>query len=245
MNKQINESITQDSQKNWAKVLKSKKAAFALTALNIMLLAFLVLTTSLSVTQAASLIERVKGRILLQVQQKGEAWYVNPVDEKRYYLGRPNDAFEIMRNLGLGITDSDLSQIPVGDIGTANWQTYVNKNINFNINYPKDWTYKEGLEFDYAFHVFFSEGSSEFGILPKGELDHELPKDKPTEKNITIDGNNAIRKDWTLDNDNVLIVINFSSYPSSWNEDNRIEIFGPQDNIEVFNEMIDSIKFVD
>lgn len=53
-----------------------------------------------------------KGKILLQVQANGEAWYINPVDGKRYFLGRPADAFALMRSLGLGITDADLNQIP-------------------------------------------------------------------------------------------------------------------------------------
>lgn len=59
--------------------------------------------------------QRLSGYILLQVEQHGEAWYVYPGDLKRYYLGRPNDAFAIMTNLGLGITPTDLSQIPISD----------------------------------------------------------------------------------------------------------------------------------
>lgn len=51
----------------------------------------------------------LKGRILLQVQDKGQAWYVNPLNNRRYYLGRPDDAFLVMRALGLGISNSDLN----------------------------------------------------------------------------------------------------------------------------------------
>ena len=56
--------------------------------------------------------QRLSGKILLQVEQAGEAWYVSPADGLRYYLGRPDDAFSIMRELGVGITDMDLSKIP-------------------------------------------------------------------------------------------------------------------------------------
>lgn len=49
-----------------------------------------------------NLTRRLKGNILLQVEENGEGWYVNPDDEKKYYLGRPVDAFNIMRKLGLG-----------------------------------------------------------------------------------------------------------------------------------------------
>jgi len=50
-----------------------------------------------------SLSSKLKGKILLQVEDKGKAWYVNPTDLKRYYLGRPQDAFNLMRKLGLGV----------------------------------------------------------------------------------------------------------------------------------------------
>ncbi|OGF25951.1 hypothetical protein A2303_01320 [Candidatus Falkowbacteria bacterium RIFOXYB2_FULL_47_14] len=55
----------------------------------------------------AGLPERLSGRILLQVEAHGEAWYVYPVNRLRYFLGRPADAFRIMRELGLGISESD------------------------------------------------------------------------------------------------------------------------------------------
>jgi len=55
----------------------------------------------------SKLSERVRGKILLQVEQNGEGWYVNPDNQKRYYLGRPNDAFRIMKELGLGVSNKD------------------------------------------------------------------------------------------------------------------------------------------
>ncbi len=64
--------------------------------------------------------KRQAGKILLQVEQNGEAWYINPEDNQRYFLGRPADAFEIMRNLGLGISNQDFEVLsgkttPPGD----------------------------------------------------------------------------------------------------------------------------------
>ncbi len=58
------------------------------------------------------------GKILLQVEDNGEAWYVNPVDNKRYFLNRPSDALKIMRELGLGITDKDISRITIGTLSS-------------------------------------------------------------------------------------------------------------------------------
>ncbi len=51
------------------------------------------------------------GKILLQVEGRGEAWYVNPINNKRYFLGRPSDAYSLMRSLGLGITNNNLNKI--------------------------------------------------------------------------------------------------------------------------------------
>lgn len=68
---------------------------------------------------AASLSARLTGRILLQVQSKGEAWYVNPTDQKRYGLGRPSQAWAITRELSIGITNADLAKIPVGLINNT------------------------------------------------------------------------------------------------------------------------------
>ncbi len=60
------------------------------------------------------LAQRLAGMILLQADAHGEAWYVNPDNLKRYYLGRPKDAFELMRELGLGITNENLRKIGLG-----------------------------------------------------------------------------------------------------------------------------------
>ena len=60
--------------------------------------------------------DHVLGKILLDVEQNGEAYYIYPKDKKAYYLGRPTDAFSVMRNLGLGITNDDVRKIDVGEI---------------------------------------------------------------------------------------------------------------------------------
>lgn len=62
----------------------------------------------------AGLVNRVRGRILLQVENNGEAWYVNPRDDKRFYLKDGLTAYSLMREAGLGISNVDLAKIPVG-----------------------------------------------------------------------------------------------------------------------------------
>lgn len=56
---------------------------------------------------------RFAGRIFLRVEANGEAYYINPVDLKMHYLGRPEDAFNLMRELALGISNDNIRQIQV------------------------------------------------------------------------------------------------------------------------------------
>ncbi|MFH1191950.1 MAG: hypothetical protein V1655_00570 [bacterium] len=49
----------------------------------------------------------IKGKIILKAEENSEAWYVNPDNFKRYFLCRPTDAFNAMKNIGLGIFNKD------------------------------------------------------------------------------------------------------------------------------------------
>jgi hypothetical protein len=60
--------------------------------------------------KAESLSNKFSGMILLQVESKGEAWYINPTDQSRCYLGKQEDAYKIMRELGLGIKHDTLTK---------------------------------------------------------------------------------------------------------------------------------------
>ncbi|MDO8676343.1 MAG: hypothetical protein Q7K16_01690 [Candidatus Azambacteria bacterium] len=84
---------------------------------------------------------RLSGKILLKVEDGGKAYYVNPVDLKIYYLGGPADAFRVMRELGLGITDKNLSLIGKADDETVSWRIYTNKLYNFTLSFPKNYSY--------------------------------------------------------------------------------------------------------
>ena len=63
----------------------------------------------------SSLVDRLMGKILLQVESHGEAWYIYPGNGKRYYMSDGPAAYQIMRYLSLGISNADLEQIPVQD----------------------------------------------------------------------------------------------------------------------------------
>jgi len=87
----------------------------------------------------------LNGRILLDVDNKGEAWYVYPGDFHRYYLGTPSDAYGIMRNLSLGVTNDNFFKIAsstpdkfkglillkVEDVGKAYYVNPVNKSLTY------------------------------------------------------------------------------------------------------------------
>jgi hypothetical protein len=88
-------------------------------------LSFLALTSlllPLPGSAAVNLASQLSGRIVLAVQEQGEAWYVDPLSLQRTFLGRPDDAFEIMKSYGLGITKKDLELIPeVGSALAGDW----------------------------------------------------------------------------------------------------------------------------
>lgn len=58
-----------------------------------------------------NLVSLLKGRILIQVEGKGEAWYVNPKDGLRYYIDGHQGLFKLISVLGQGISNTNLQQI--------------------------------------------------------------------------------------------------------------------------------------
>lgn len=80
-------------------------------------------SSSLSSTESPSsnsaeveaLIDELAGKIMLAVDNHGEAWYIDPITRKRYYLADGPTAYEFLRSFGLGITNADLETIPTVD----------------------------------------------------------------------------------------------------------------------------------
>ncbi|MFA6392313.1 MAG: hypothetical protein WCW66_06265 [Patescibacteria group bacterium] len=75
---------------------------------------------SLYGTGTKAAVSDYEGRILLDVERHGEAYYI--YQGQKYYLGRPSQAFEIMKNLSLGISEENFNSgfKQVNDI----WQIY-------------------------------------------------------------------------------------------------------------------------
>ena len=80
---------------------------------------FIIVLSNQSAVSAEGFANLLKGKVLLEVEKAGEAWYVNPTTFKRHYLGRPKDAFNLMQTLGLGISNSDLEKIPVAEMNMS------------------------------------------------------------------------------------------------------------------------------
>lgn len=58
--------------------------------------------------------KRVAGRMFLQVEEHGEAWYVDQ-EGTRWYMGKtPEDMLEFVKRMAQGISNADLNKIPKG-----------------------------------------------------------------------------------------------------------------------------------
>ncbi|MFH1457433.1 MAG: thrombospondin type 3 repeat-containing protein [Patescibacteria group bacterium] len=60
---------------------------------------------------ASSITNRLKGRLLLQVERGGAIWYVNPIDSQKYSVTFAN-ALSLFARFALGISDENLLKIP-------------------------------------------------------------------------------------------------------------------------------------
>jgi len=76
------------------------------------ILTLTLLLPNLAAAKEIDLAQQLKGRILLQTESYGRAWYVEPVSLRRYYLQNGDTAYQIMKSLGLGISNTDLAKIP-------------------------------------------------------------------------------------------------------------------------------------
>lgn len=63
----------------------------------------------------AAVADRTEGYILLQVEAHGEAWYVEPLSNFRYYMKDGPTAYDMMRTFGLGISEADYARLVAGD----------------------------------------------------------------------------------------------------------------------------------
>lgn len=167
----------------------------------------------------------VAGKIYIQVEKNGEAWYINPIDLKRYYLGSPQDAFNLMRKLALGISDIDIFRIEENnnEDSLENKTEEIDNNETvkkysdkfFEFNYPIDWTIKNfsddpntimitDSEKDYYLekkaviivsYIYKSEGAE----LDNFNIASKAGASKTIDKKIQINGLNALEQAFYYD----------------------------------------------
>lgn len=140
--------------------------------------------TTKPVATNLTLTNRMKGNILLQVESHGEAWYVDPVTSKRYYMKDGPTAYEMMRAFGLGISEADYAKLAKGDLtlrrklagrivlrAQAHGEAYYILPKNLSVNYLKD-----GAE-AYRIMRVLSTGitNTNLNAIPAGQLEAKLP----------------------------------------------------------------------
>lgn len=60
-----------------------------------------------------SVFNKYQGQIVNQCDSNGALWYVDPATHNRYYLPVSQEAYDILRQFALGITNADLNKIPL------------------------------------------------------------------------------------------------------------------------------------
>jgi Uncharacterized protein conserved in bacteria len=53
----------------------------------------------------------LRGKILYNANSLGDIWYVYPGDFHRYYIGTPQDTYNVLRNLSLGVSNANFDVI--------------------------------------------------------------------------------------------------------------------------------------
>lgn len=130
--------IYKSGQKN--KIVKDQKAGF-------------------EVTEGASGVKsKLLGKIILQVENHGEAWYVNPATGKRYYMANGDEAFKIMRSFGIGIKSVDLGIIKA------------------NKNYAKKYSGKIYLQVESRGEAYYVDFDGNVHYLKNGAVAYDIMK---------------------------------------------------------------------
>ena len=129
-----------------------------------------------------NLAKKLSGRILINVENNGEAWYVNPTNYMRYYLGTPQKAYELFKKIAIKATDKDinLSKESKSIVSIA----AENGNFKTLVAAVQAAGLAETLDKQGPFTVFAPTDKA-FAKLPAGTVD-ALLKDIPKLKSILL-----------------------------------------------------------
>lgn len=127
---------------------------------------FLVFANTASANQ-----DRLLGRILIQVEENGEAWYLNPRDGNLVYLSKPKDAFAEMKKNSISISAELLDEIKYNMAPKMLSGVFINEEESIYYVRPSDLVLFEISSPIDAFRIIRNEG---LGV--KNEIINSLPK---------------------------------------------------------------------
>lgn len=61
-------------------------------------------------------VKKFNGKFLIKVEDAGKAFYIKPGSDKPVYLGRPDEGFNVIKKLCLGISDKNLKLIKINKL---------------------------------------------------------------------------------------------------------------------------------
>ncbi|MCB9802639.1 PDZ domain-containing protein [Candidatus Nomurabacteria bacterium] len=93
-------------------------------------------TSSESLNADYNLSHQLSGQIVLQIEENGEAWYINPLDDFRYKIDNGQIGFETAKTLALDISSDKLKDIP--ETKNPKFLANIETEIDF-ANYWKVW----------------------------------------------------------------------------------------------------------
>ncbi len=189
-------------------------------------------TTSSNEVKDTELSRKLRGYILLQVENHGEAWYVHPDDGRRFYMKDGATAYQMMREFGLGASTADINRLLAGDKTLAtqvkgkivlavelHGEAYYINPTDLSVHYLKDGAeaYRimrelslgisnkdlEEISFE-SFDVFLAEKRGE--EIP--DVKNEIPEDDELEVfgSIGLSGqliDNTVHLSWSVNQTNV------------------------------------------
>lgn len=128
----------------------------------------------------------------------------------------------------------------------SGWKEYRNEDYHFSLSYPPESILEEGMEFGYAFNVFFfSDMYGKIGILPKGERDFGFPGKQSTIRMTKITNYDAKWEEYELGGEKRLILVRFQTFPQSWNKDHRIQIETTKHGLSTIHQILSTFRFTD
>ncbi|MEI7498004.1 MAG: CAP domain-containing protein [Candidatus Falkowbacteria bacterium] len=114
-------------------------------------LLFLLLSFSIfcppTILRAETLAERLRGRILIQVEGKGQAWYINPTDQKRYFLSNLPDTLQVISQVGWKKSSEQLNKI----LDSKNKRQLAGRFVIIS-NKPNTYYFYNQSLIEYSFH---------------------------------------------------------------------------------------------